>query len=76
LGGSGGRLWLAGNGLQEKKSCKSEKTRKKVQNNFRRTPVFLPKRAVLGPFLRGAICKLLWLCVLSIAGIDSFHPKR
>ena len=35
------RLWLNGNGLQRKTSQKTGKTRKKVQNNFRGTPVFL-----------------------------------
>jgi hypothetical protein len=32
---------LEGNGLGRKKSQKNGKTRKKVQNNFRETPVFL-----------------------------------
>jgi hypothetical protein len=32
---------LKGNGLQRKKSPKTEKTQKKVQNNFGGTPVFL-----------------------------------
>jgi hypothetical protein len=35
------RLWLKGNGLQRDKSQKTGKTQKKVQNNFRGTPVFL-----------------------------------
>jgi hypothetical protein len=34
-------LWLKGNGLRWKQSHKTGKTQKKVQNNFRRTPVFL-----------------------------------
>jgi hypothetical protein len=45
LEGSGRWLRLQGNGLRRRKSRKSEKTRKKVQNNFRGTPVLLPKRA-------------------------------
>jgi hypothetical protein len=35
------RLSLKGNRLQREKSQKTGKTRKKVQNNFRETPVFL-----------------------------------
>ncbi len=43
------RLWLKGNGLQRKKSPKTEKTRKKVQNNFRGTMVFLQKACIFRP---------------------------
>jgi hypothetical protein len=38
----GRRLSLRGNGLRRKKSGNIEKTRKKVQNNFRGTPVLPP----------------------------------
>jgi hypothetical protein len=39
--GSDRRRPLRGNGLQREKSPKTGKTQKKVQNNFRGTPVFL-----------------------------------
>jgi hypothetical protein len=40
------RLWLAGNGLQNKKGRKSRKARKKVLFFWNKPPVFLPKRAI------------------------------
>jgi hypothetical protein len=43
-------LPLKRNGLQWKKSQKTEKTQKKVQNNFPKTPVFLQKRAYFSLF--------------------------
>jgi hypothetical protein len=43
------RLSLKGNGLPRKKALKSGKTRKKVQNNFRGTPVFLQNGPVFEP---------------------------
>jgi hypothetical protein len=46
--GLGGRKLPRNNGLQRKKSQKTGKTQKKVQNNFRGTPIFLQK----GPFFR------------------------
>jgi hypothetical protein len=48
------RLSLKRNRLQREKSQKTGKTRKKVQNNFHRTPVFLQNSpdspAKTGPF--------------------------
>jgi hypothetical protein len=43
------RLLLRSNGLQRKKSQKTEKTQKNVQNNFRGTPVFLQNGPILRP---------------------------
>jgi hypothetical protein len=44
------RRWpLRGNGLQRGKSPKTGKTQKKVENNFRGTPVFLQKGPVFRP---------------------------
>jgi hypothetical protein len=43
------RLSLEGNGLQRGKSQKTWKTRKKVQNSFRGTPVFLQNGPVFSP---------------------------
>jgi hypothetical protein len=49
LEGLGRRLWLKGNGLQLNKSLKTGKTRKKVQNSFRRTPVILQNAPIFPP---------------------------
>jgi hypothetical protein len=46
LEGSDRRLSLKGNGLHRKKSQKTGKMQKKVQNNFRGTPVFLQKAPI------------------------------
>jgi hypothetical protein len=48
LEGPDGRLSLKGNGLQHKKTQNTEKTRKKVQNNFPDTPDYLQKRTDFG----------------------------
>jgi hypothetical protein len=50
------RRWsLQGNGLQREKSQKTGETQKKVQNNFRGTPVFLQNGPVFGP-KTGLVC--------------------
>jgi hypothetical protein len=43
------RLWLKINGLQQEKSQKVGKMRKKVQNKFHGTPVFLRNGPIYRP---------------------------
>jgi hypothetical protein len=50
LEGSARRFWLGGNGLQRKKTRKSEKVQKKVLFFLREPPVLLPKRPKNGLF--------------------------
>jgi hypothetical protein len=43
------RIRLKGNGLQLKKIGETRKTQKKVQNNFRGTPIFLQNDPIFRP---------------------------